>query len=212
METNTEQTLTVGKVQKVLDWAYDKAVNGMPGMGTAQDLAADFMRGDRTLEKKVNSLIRWQNTKAATTGFVTGIGGLITLPVAIPADLASTIYIQIRMIAAIAIMYGYDVKDDRVKSLVYVCLVASSVKDAAAQFGIKIGEKLTMQAVKSISIKTIREINKRVGFKLLTKFGEKGLINLGKAVPFLGGFLNAGLDLFETAAIAKVAKNTFSSI
>lgn len=212
METNTEQALTVGKVQKVLDWAYDKAVNGMPGMGTAQDLAADFMRGDRTLEKKVNTLIRWQNTKAATTGFVTGIGGLITLPVAIPADLASTIYIQIRMIAAIAIMYGYDVKDDRVKSLVYVCLVASSVKDAATQLGIKIGEKLTMQAVKSISIKTIREINKRVGFKLLTKFGEKGLINLSKAVPFLGGFLNAGLDLFETATIAKVAKNTFSSI
>lgn len=29
------------------------------------------------------SLIRWQNSKCATSGFLTGLGGLITLPVAV---------------------------------------------------------------------------------------------------------------------------------
>lgn len=39
------------------------------------------------------------------------------LPVAIPANISSVLYIQLRMIAAIAIMSGHDVKDDKVRTL-----------------------------------------------------------------------------------------------
>ena len=30
-------------------------------------------------------------------------------------------------------------------------------------------------------------MNKAVGFRLLTKFGQTGLVNLGKAIPLVGG-------------------------
>ena len=52
------------------------------------------------------ALIRWQNAKCATSGFIAGLGGSITLPVSIPANISSVLYIQIRMIAAIAYMGG----------------------------------------------------------------------------------------------------------
>ena len=210
--SKTTQEVTPSVIQKTLDWAYDKAVNGVPGLGTAQDLANDFLKGDKPLDKKINSLVRWQNTKAATTGFLTGLGGLWALPVSIPADLASTLFIQIRMIAAIAIMNGYDAKDDRVKSLIYVCLVANSVKDAIEQFGIKLGEKFATVAVGKISSKALQAINQKVGYRLFTKFGEKGLINIGKGIPLVGGFINAGLDVVATSTIAKVSKKTFTTV
>jgi len=84
------------------------------------------------------------------------------------------------MIAAIAYMGGHDIKDDRVKTLVYSCLVANSAKDVAKSVGITVGGKLATNAIKAIPGKTLIEINKRVGFRLITKFGEKGVTNLGR--------------------------------
>ena len=52
-------------------------------------------------------------------------------------------------------------------------------------------------------------INRAVGMKLVTKFGEKGVINLGKAVPFLGGFISGTLDGVTTNIIGDKAKEIF---
>ena len=117
--------LTESKIMDVLNWSYDKAVQGVAGLDSAYDLADDYLKQEGSLHAQVNSLIRWQNTKAGTSGFLTGLGGIITLPVAIPANVASVIYVQIRMIAALAHMGGHNLNDDRVKSLVFVCLTPS---------------------------------------------------------------------------------------
>jgi len=201
--------LNQGKIMSVLDWGYDKAVNGVPGLDSAQELAMSYMRKEGATYDQVNSLIRWQNTKAGTSGFLTGLGGIITMPVALPANITSVIYVQLRMIAAIAHMGGHDVKDDQVKSLVYVCLTGNSAKDIMKGAGITIGSKLSKTAIKSISGKTITAINQKVGFRLLTKFGEKGAINLGKAIPLVGGLIGGGFDSVATNTIGNVARNTF---
>ncbi len=112
-----EKALTQSTIVKAMDWAYDKAVAGIGGFDSAEDIAADYLKQNGSLRDKANSLIRWQNAKAGTSGLVTG---LITLPVSLPANITSVLYVQIRMIAAIAKMGGYDLKDDRVKSLVFV--------------------------------------------------------------------------------------------
>ncbi|HDE1479464.1 TPA: EcsC family protein, partial [Klebsiella pneumoniae] len=105
--------LNEGKIMQALNWAYDKALDGtIPGTNSSYEMAENYLKGEGDLTKKVNSLIRWQNTKSATTGFVSGLGGIITLPVSIPASIATVMYVQISMITTIAIMGGYDVKDD----------------------------------------------------------------------------------------------------
>ncbi len=114
------------------------------------------------------------------------------------------------MIAAIAHLGGYDVKNDKVKTLVYACLVANIAKDILKDVGVAVGNKLALNAVKAISGKTLAEINKRVGFKLFTKFGEKGIINLGKAVPLLGGLIGGSFDAYTTNTIGNVARDTFT--
>jgi len=203
--------ITQEQISNALDWAYEKSVNGVAGLDSAVELADSYRtNSNESPYEQANSLIRWQNTKAATSGFVTGLGGLIVLPVTIPANIASVLYVQVRMIAAIAHLGGYDLKDDRVKTLVYSCLVASSVKDVLKDVGIGVGNKLALNLVKSISGKTLQEINRRVGFKLFTKFGEKGVINLGKAVPILGGVIGGSFDGYTTNVIGNVARDTFT--
>ena len=43
----------------------------------------------------------------------------------------------------------------------------------------------------------------------ITKFGEKGLINLGKLVPGVGAVISGGFDLVETKLIADRAYRWF---
>lgn len=203
--------LSESKIMQILDWAYDKAVNGVPGLDSAEEMASDYLKGDGKLTDKVNSLIRWQNTKAGTSGFVNGLGGIPLMPITVPANITSVMYVQIRMIAAIAHMGGHDIRDDRVKALVFACLCGNAAKDIIKEIGIKIGTKLTEQAIKNISAQVIVKINQAVGFRLLTKFGQTGIVNIGKAVPLVGGLVGATFDSVTTNTIGNIARETFAS-
>ena len=98
--------LTESKIMQALDWTYDKAVNGVAGIDSASEMASDYMKKEGSIIGQANSLIRWQNTKAGTSGFLSGLGGLITMPITIPANITSVMYVQVLMIAAIAHMGG----------------------------------------------------------------------------------------------------------
>ena len=171
--------------------------------------AEQYKNKSGSLESNVNSLIRWQMSKTATSGFLTGLGGLITLPVAVPADIASGIFVHMRMIAAIAHIGGYDVKDDKVKSLIYMCLVGESLKDMVKATGITIGNKLATGVIKKIPGTVLTKINQKVSFRLVTKFGEKGAINLVKVIPFAGGIVGASVNAVSTNTIGNFARKTF---
>jgi hypothetical protein len=196
-------------IKKALDWAYEKAINGAGIVDSASVLAVDYQKTHSDPEKAIDSLINWQTTKCATSGFITGMGGLLTLPVAIPANISSVLFMQLRMVAAIAMIRGYDPKSDQVQSLAYVCLTGSAASDILKSVGIRIGHKVMEGVIKRVSCQTITQINQKVGFRLMTKFGSKGVINLGKAVPLVGGVVGGAVDAASTKIIGKTAKNTF---
>lgn len=70
---------------------------------------------------------------------------------------------------------------------------------------IQVGGKVGQSQIKKIPGEIIKSINKAVGFRLVTKFGQKGIINLGKVVPLIGG----GIDAAGTKTMAFSAKKTF---
>lgn len=201
--------LTESKIMQALDFAYEKAMTGLPGLDSAVEMAESYMKESGSLEDKANSLVRWQNTKAATSGFVTGLGGLLVMPVTIPANLASVYFIQIRMIAAIAHMAGYDVRDDKVKAMVYACLTGNAAKEVLKDVGIQFGKKLAQASINKITGPTLTKINQAVGFRLLTKAGTTGIVNLSKMVPILGGVIGGAVDLTATNIVGSTAVRLF---
>lgn len=194
----------------LLDEIYGKSCNGVPNVSkTVEDFSEEYLNRYHEPRKAANKMVDNAVAKCTTSGFLTGLGGLITLPVTLPANVTSVLYVQMRMIASIAYMSGLDVHTDAVQTLVYACLAGVSVAEIVKKTGIQFGNKLAISMVKKIPGEVLVKINQKVGFRFLTKFGEKGIINLGKAVPVVGGVIGGGFDMVETKVIANRAIHEF---
>ena len=126
-----------------------------------------------------------------------------------PMEAAIILFIQLRLIGSIAHMCGHDPKTDQVKTLLYMCMAGNGMQKIATSVGIDISKKMALSGIKTIPGKALIEINKKVGFRLFTKFGQKGAINLGKMVPLAGGAVGAAVDGSSTYSVGKAAKRLF---
>ena len=199
------------EMMNLLDSCYEKALEGvLPGERTVMELAEDYLAKSSSREKAIDKLIGYQTVLCGTNGFITGLGGLLVLPVAIPANVAGVIYAQLRMIAAIAHINGYDIYSDQVRTIAYACLTGSSAANILKNVGIKISEKMAVNALKKVPRAILRKINQQVGFRLVTKFGQKGLVNVVKMMPLVGGVVGGVFDTGMTLTIGNIAKKVFS--
>jgi hypothetical protein len=177
------------KAMRVVRWITDQAISGVPPtFKSARGLADEYLsdEGYRDHDHRVSSLVNWETSKNFSTGFFTGLGGLITLPVAVPASIWASWIIQARMAATIAAIHGRDLTEDRVQTLVVLAMLGDSAKEILKQCGVQIANKITQNLIKQVPGKVLIQINQQVGFRLLTKAGTRGVVNLMKWIPIAG--------------------------
>lgn len=197
-------------VMNLLDSCYEKCLNGVSMVSpSVEEMANDYLNKYPTKEEACKVMLNNQIVKCTTSGFVTGFGGFIVMPIAIPANISSVIYVQMRMIACTAYMAGYELNSDQTQTFVYACLAGVALNNALKQAGIKVGIKLANGVIKKIPGKVLTKINQKVGFRFITKFGTTGVVNLGKMIPGVGAIVGGGLDLAETKIIANRAYKWF---
>ena len=199
-KTKEKKTISQEDVMKLLDSCYDKCL---------EDMAEDYLKKYQTKEESCKAMLKNQIAKCTTSGFITGFGGIITMPVTLPANVGSVMYVQMRMIACVAYMAGYELNSDQTQTFVYACLAGVAVNELIKQAGIKFGVKFANGLIKKIPGKVLTKINQKVGFRFITKFGTKGIVNLGKMLPGVGAVIGGGLDLVETKVIADRAYKWF---
>ncbi|MBQ5672061.1 MAG: EcsC family protein [Oscillospiraceae bacterium] len=193
-----------------LDKIYGLVVDGIPHVAEpVTQLADKYVRKSRSVDEAAVKLINAQIAKSTASGFVTGLGGILTIPVSLPANLATVLYFQLRMIAGVAYMAGYDVHSPQVRSLAYVCLAGLTMEQLLKNTGIKVGTRITKSVASKLPGKLTASINQKVGYRLFTKFGNRSALSVGKAVPILGGVISGGIDMLETQMIAERAYNMF---
>ncbi len=173
-----------------LDWLY--------GRVAADLLAAPAAPGG---EADIDRWIRLAWTQAGAAGFVTNLGGLVTLPVALPANFLGTAAVQMRLIAKIAAARGYDVNSDEVKTFVFACLLGNAALDALREAGVRVGLR--------VAPAVLTRLNQTVLTRLLARFGAMGAASLTKVVPLLGGVVGGGLDAASTRVVGRMAKRVF---
>ena len=205
-----KQILTEENIMKLLDSCYEKCLNGVPNISSSvEDMANDYLNKYPTKEQACKEMIKNQIIKCTTSGFITGFGGIITMPVTLPANVGSVMYVQMRMIACTAYMAGLELNSDQTQTFVYACLAGVSVNKIIKQASIKFGIKFANGLIKKIPGKVLTKINQKVGFRFITKFGTKGIVNIGKMIPVVGATIGGGLDLVETKVIADRAYKWF---
>ena len=202
--------ITQADVMKMLDTCYDKALHGINKVSPPiEQFANEYVRKAKDPQKAAKIMLKNQIAKCTTSGFITGFGGVVPLPVSIPANIGSVLYVQIRMIACTAYLAGYDLNADQVQTFIYACLAGVSVNGVVKNAGIKVGVKVAEKAIQKIPGKALTKINQKIGFRFITKMGEKGIVNLGKMIPGVGAVINGGLDFAETKIIADRAYKMF---
>lgn len=202
----------VGPLTGSIAWAEDRLSrvqgdryepNAEPTRKIRQDEHVD-------VDKVIAKLILESVQAASVNGFVTGLGGFIAMPLTVPANMAGALVINARLAAAIAYLRGYDPKDPHVRTVVTLIAVGSNAQQIAKTIGIKVGEKVAMEAIKKLPIVLIREINKKAGFMLLAKYGSKrALVTLAKGIPLVGGVVGGAVDGTMTGVIGRTSRSMF---
>ena len=133
-----KKVITQESVMQLLDKLYDASIQGVQKVSPPiKELANNYLKKNEDIKKAAKSFINYQIAKCTTSGFLAGLGGVITLPITIPANIGSVMYVQMRMIACLAYMGGFDMSSDQVQTLVYACLAGISLDQIVKNVGIQ---------------------------------------------------------------------------
>lgn len=193
---------------------------GIEGIGPL-DSAAEVARKARSkhggdVERAIEEIVADHVKLGGAGGFVTGFGGIVTMPVMLPANVLGFYTLATRMVAAIAELRGYDVSGKGARSAVLLSLVGADADDIIRRVGLSgaVGMtgsgRLASLAVSRMPKAAGMMINKAVGFRLLTTVGGKALGRVVRFVPVAGGIVGAGLDGFLMKRIADHARREFT--
>jgi hypothetical protein len=210
--TETARVPGMPAVLDALDWVYGRAIAGLPGLDGAKALAASYAGRCTTTDEAVATLIAWQSGKAGVAGFVTGCGGAIALPVALPVNLLSTLYIQLRLVAAIAHLRGHDLESAEVRTLALACMTGSKAADTLKDAGMRLGTRLSRDMLGWLSPALVKQAEHAVRLPVLTSIGTAGAARLGRLVPLVGGVVAGGFDAAMTQLIGRTADRVYRQL
>lgn len=135
-----------------------------------------------TTEQLIAQVIRRQAFRSGVVGAITGLGGLVTLPVALPVDAVLSLRMQAGLVDFIAQLYGYSQLND-VESRVRTYLIMSGsgrLSDAAIEVVLK------------------------YALRLMGK-------SFSKLIPVVGAVVSFAVNYAIVSAIGRVALRYYSS-
>ncbi len=201
------QKIAPGLTTSVVHEALAKAIDGVgPLSGAAEAADKQLAEKPGDIQQAIHEVIEFNVRLAGLQGFVTNLGGLVTAAVTIPANIAGVALLQIRMVAGIAHLRGYDLADPRVRNAILACVLG---EDA-----VKVAVKKRRIPARPLAIATAPtydpELNKimaaEVTSELVTKVAGKRLATtIGRRVPVIGGLVGAGADGYSTWRIGRYA-------
>ena len=200
-------------IGKVVTMLLDIGLDGRGPIKSAGQVARAAKKDASSREEAVRAVARGTMLRGGVGGFVTGVGGFVTMPIALPANVLEFYVQATRMVGAIAILRGYDISEPRIRTAVLLTLVGSKSDDVLKKAGMSTGGgRLASMALKNMPPAALMVVNKAVGFNLLRGVGSKLLGRLGRGVPVAGGLFGGGVDAFMMKKIADHAMKEFPAL
>ncbi len=199
------------KSAALMNWILDQALSGVPPFAPASELA-DAIRAkhpDATARQLAERLILRESVKNFSTGFVTGLGGPVTLPLAVPSSLLSSWLLQARLVAAIALLGDHDLDNPRMRSLVLWALFGDAVKEVLKTAGVPMAKNLTARIVIQLPAHVFMAVQRKLGLVFLERTTRWGMNNLLKIVPVAGGAVAGTLDAIVMRKVGNTAIEWF---
>lgn len=198
-------------VTKFIQQLLEVGIDGRGPLKSAVQLADKARAKHKNTEDAVDEVAGDALKALAAGGFVTGLGGFITLPVALPANILEFYVLAARMTASIAHLRGYDTSKPEVRSAVLLTLTGAKAEEVLQKAGVggAVSGRVANLALGKLPAAALMMVNKGVGFQILRSTASKTLAKLGKGVPVVGGVIGGGMDGWMGKRIADAARESF---
>ena len=201
--TRAAPGLAAGFVQQALDRAID-GVGPLRSAAASADHQLAEHNGD--VNKAVRAMVDSHVRLAGLQGFITNLGGVITMAIMIPANISGLALLQCHLVAGIAHLRGYDLEDPRVRNAVMACLVGED--------GVKTLVKRKKLPSSPMAIATApaydpdldHRVTSEVAAELIARVaGKQTIAFIARRTPVIGGGVGAVTDGLATYEIGKYA-------
>lgn len=200
---------------QLLRGLYDRAVQGLPVLGTPTEAARAFQTETSSLATAADRLTQRYVLLCGATGFACGLPGYLSMPLTIPANLAGVLLLQFHLGATLAVLAGRDPHDAAVRERVIGCIMDG--RDAGPE------ATAAREHDREVADEEALGLLDRLG----TKLGERGVRFIGeqavqwagraarrsrrgtRSLPLLGGAVAGLADGYATREASRRVRRTF---
>jgi len=231
-------------VKTVVDTIFKCSLEeGVPywPLSNSKQLAYEYKYDDRFKSdaERVEELVIAESAKSFGVGFLTGVGGVLALPIGLPAALMSSWILQARLSGTIAELNGYDtnIPINRTRILLSMVdypemlrMVENKMKDADENAtdeenllandktivqSEKIDQQLYMKAGQEIGLSRLpiggyAFIQSIIVKNMVGKVGGRaGAAGAGRSIPLIGGVIGGSVDTYTANKVGENAIKIF---
>lgn len=191
-------TVTGQTVREILERAIDGA-GPIPGAAKSADAQLRKAAGD--VERAIDALISQHVKLAGGQGFLTNLGGLVTMAVSMPVNLAGVALLQCHLAAGIVHLRGYDLNRPAVRDAILVCLLDQDARKALAKdTGLRVSPAELIVSDEQPRLR--QKIARAVTGQLIAGVGGKRVASfVARRIPVLGGAIGGVGDAWSTRRI-----------
>jgi len=185
----------------------DKAIDGVgPLRSAAASADSKLVDAGGDVEYAITKLVRLHTTLAGAQGFVTNLGGVAALAVALPANVVGVTLVQCHLIAGIAHLRGYDLNDPRVRNAILVCMLGEDAAKSLVKSSKIPASPLGIATAAAHDPALDEHISREVTTDLIARTaGRRAVTLVGRRIPLLGGVVGGGSDAFMTWQLGRYA-------
>ncbi|BCT20250.1 TPA: hypothetical protein ONC20_004386 [Enterobacter asburiae] len=183
---------------------YTLAVEGTAVTDSATELAENYLSSAENRLEAAEALVAFESLKACGSGFACGLAGDMLLPLTVTADICSSLFIQMRMCAAVAVTGGHEVGDPIVRLLCWGAMAGDACLDSVNRI-------ITRLLAKALDLPEAEKALLSVLHQVLISKSGGWLLKTGLLIPLLGGALNGTAAWLVTRLIGQLAIRLFLS-
>jgi len=201
-----------GQAQEAFNAVVDRGIQGLPPLVSSWELAVRYLSDDSFADNhaRVDELIRRESAKNAFLSAVSNVGGLATLPVSIPVGAYASFAYQARLAAAVALVYGHDVRQHRVRVMVGLSMAGRKAVDILKSLGVRFTTMLLERSAAQLSEKVLAETATGVGVRILAQGGQQLPGLLLKSIPVASAVVCGVIDWRYCRAVGRVSRDIFA--
>jgi hypothetical protein len=189
-------SMTAGWVRQAFDTAVD-GVGPLRGAREAAERQRERQGGD--VDGAIDTLIDSHVRMAGAQGFVTNLGGVVTMAIAVPANVSGLAMLQCHLIGGIAHLRNYDLDDPRVRNAVIACILGEETVAKLVKRKQLPGTPMAIATAPYHDPSLDYRIAADVTAELITQVaGKRTVVALGRRTPVVGGAFAMVMDGFAT--------------